>query len=128
LKILFQNIIDSNRKTLLLNWESLKKEWATLSIFLDSKKVYARWVPRKLTDEVKAEKLGVSREVRGHFEEGGFRFLQQLVIGDETWVHHYDPEYKRHSIEYCHKASPVPKKYKTKASFGKIMLTVLVHS
>ena len=51
-------------------------------------------VPRKLTDKVRAERLRVSREVRGHFEEEGLGFLQQLVIGDETWVHHYDPENK----------------------------------
>jgi hypothetical protein len=81
-----------------------------------------------LTDEVKAERLRVSREVWGHFEKETLGFLQQLVIGDETWVHHYDPEYKRHSIEYCHKASPVPKKHKTKASAGKIMLTLFLHS
>jgi hypothetical protein len=43
--------------------------------------------------EVKAERLRVSREVWDHFEEEGLGFLQQLVIGDETWVHHYDPEY-----------------------------------
>jgi hypothetical protein len=49
------------------------------------------------------------------------------VKGDETWVHHYDTEYKRQSTEYCHKASPVPKKYKTKASAGKIMLTVFLY-
>jgi hypothetical protein len=50
------------------------------------------------------------------------------VTGDETWVHHCDPEYKRHYTENCHKVSPVPKKYKTKASAGKIMLTVFLHS
>jgi len=30
-----EKIVILNRKTLLLNWESLKKEWATLSNFLD---------------------------------------------------------------------------------------------
>jgi hypothetical protein len=32
---------------------------------------YARWVPRKLTDEMKAESVTVSRELLGHFEKGG---------------------------------------------------------
>jgi len=31
-----KKIIKSNRRTLLLCWESLKKEWTTLSAFLDS--------------------------------------------------------------------------------------------
>ena len=50
LKKWFEKMVISNRKTVLLNWESLKKEWDTLSIFLDSKKIVpggdqkiARW-------------------------------------------------------------------------------------
>jgi hypothetical protein len=70
LKKLFEKIVESNRKTLLLNLESLNKEWATL------------------------------------------------------WVHHYDPENKRQFMEYHHKGSSEPKKFKTKASAGKVMLTV----
>ena len=41
LKKLFEKIVKSNRRTLLLKWESLKKEWATLSNFLD----YEKFVP-----------------------------------------------------------------------------------
>jgi hypothetical protein len=46
------------------------------------------------------------------------------VTDDETWVHHCDPENKRKSMEYCHKGSPAPKKFKTEASDGKVKLTV----
>jgi len=42
-----------------------------------------------LTDELKAEKLRVSRESLGCFEEEGERFILWIVAGDETWVHHY---------------------------------------
>jgi hypothetical protein len=38
LKKWFEKMVISNRKTLLFNWESLKKELDTLSTFLDSKK------------------------------------------------------------------------------------------
>jgi hypothetical protein len=38
-------------------------------------------------------------------------------------VHHYDPENKWQLIEYRHKESPQPKKFKTQASTGKVMLT-----
>jgi hypothetical protein len=33
----FKKIVESNKKTLLLNWESLEQDWATLSTFLDTK-------------------------------------------------------------------------------------------
>jgi len=75
----------------------------------------------KLIDEMKARVPG---ELLGHFEEKGVRFIWPTAIGDETWIHHYDPENKKQSMVYCHKESPSPKKFKTKASAGKVMLTV----
>ena len=50
---------------------------------------------RKLLDEMKAERARVPRELLGHFEEKGVRFIWLIVTGDETWVHHYDPENKK---------------------------------
>jgi len=113
LKNWFERIVKSNRKTLLLNWETLKRERATFSSFLDSKNC-ARWVPQKLTDGVKAEKVKVSRELLGHFEEESERFLWWIVTSNETWVHHYVPENRSQSVEHCHEGSPAPEKLKTK--------------
>ena len=53
-----------------------------------------------------------------------FTFLQQIVTGDETWIHHYEPESKRQSMQWKHPSSPVAKKFKTQPSAGKLMLTV----
>jgi hypothetical protein len=55
----------------------------------------------------------------GRFEEEGEGFLWRIVTGDETWVHHYDPENKTQSMKHPHKGSPAPKKFKTKASAQK---------
>ena len=55
------------------------------------------------------------------------KFLWWIVTGDKTWVHHYDPENKK-SMEYHHKGSLAPKKFKTKASAKKVMLTVIWNS
>jgi histone-lysine N-methyltransferase SETMAR len=77
---------------------------------LGLKKVCARWVPQKLTDEMKAEKVRGSMELLGHSEDECVEFLRRIVIGDETCVHHYDPENKRQSMEYRHKESPAPTK------------------
>jgi len=77
-----------------------------------------------LTDEIKVEKVRVSKELLGCCEEEGEGFLLRIVAGDETWVHHYDPENKRQCMEYHHKRSLVPKKFKTKGSAGKVTWTV----
>jgi len=58
-----------------------------------------------------------------HYREGD-NFLQQIVIGDETWIHHYEPESKRQSMQWKHASSPVAKKFKMQLSAGKLMLTV----
>jgi hypothetical protein len=47
-----------------------------------------------------------------------------IVTGDESWIHHFDPEEKRLSMQYRHTSSPHPKKFKTVPSAGKILLTV----
>jgi hypothetical protein len=51
-------------------------------------------------------------------------FLSRIVTGDETWVHHYEPESKWQSMEWKHRGLPTKKKFKTQSSAGKMMLTV----
>lgn len=58
------------------------------------------------------------------FEEGGNEFLAKIVTEDETWVHCYDPETKLQSMQWKHKGSPPPKKFKVTPSAGKVMATV----
>ena len=44
---------------------------------------------------------------------GDKEFLtKNTAIGDKSWVHHYDPENKRQSMEYRHPGSPTVKKFK----------------
>jgi len=57
-----------------------------------------------LSDEMKAERVRISRELLERFEKEGEDFVK-IITGDETWVHHYDPENKRQSMEYHHKKS-----------------------
>ena len=81
-----------------------------------------------LSDAMKAERVRISWELLERFEKEGEDFLKKIITGDETWVHHYDPENKRQSMEYRLKESPQPKKFKTLASAGKVMLTVFWNS
>ena len=51
--------------------------------------------------------------------------LKNIATGDESWVHHYDPENKRQSMECHHPGSPSLKKSKTVPSAQKkVMLTI----
>ena len=55
--------------------------------------------------------------------EEGDQFLFNIVTGDESWIHHFDPEEKRLSMQYRHTSSPRPKKIKIMPSVGKILVT-----
>ncbi|XP_048244159.1 histone-lysine N-methyltransferase SETMAR-like [Haliotis rufescens] len=50
--------------------------------------------------------------------------MEIIVAGDETWVHHYDPETKEQSKQWTGFASPRPKMFKTQPSAGKVMATI----
>jgi len=87
-------------------------------------KVSARWVPRQLTQELKDRRVDACQELLRRYEEGGDDFLSHIVTGDESWVHHFQPETKRASKEWRHSSSPKPKKFRSQPSAGKVMLTL----
>ena len=61
---------------------------------LGYRKVCARWVPRQLTDPMKQRRAEVCRALSSQYERDRDKFLASIVTGDETWVHHYEPESK----------------------------------
>lgn len=95
-----------------------------IHVLLGYRKVCARWVPRMLTPEMKHRRHQACQEHLMRYEREGDDFICRIVTGDESWVHHYDPENKRQSMEYRHKNSPTPKKFKTVASAGKVLMTI----
>ena len=51
-------------------------------------------------------------------------FFSRIITGDETWVHHHDPETKQESMQWKQKGSPTPTKFCVQQSARKIMATV----
>jgi histone-lysine N-methyltransferase SETMAR len=64
------------------------------------------------------------QELLRRYETEGDGFLQRIVTGDESWVHHFQPETKKASKEWRHCILPKPQKFRTQASAGKVMLTL----
>ena len=46
------------------------------------------------------------------------------MTGDETWLYHRDPEPKMESVQWKHKTSSTPKKFRVEKSASKVMATV----
>lgn len=95
-----------------------------LTTHLRMKKVSARWVPKMLTPEQKQYRLQISQQLLQRFRADPDDFLSRLVTQDETWVHHFDPESKRQSMQWKHPWSPSPRKFRVTASAGKVMASV----
>ena len=51
-------------------------------------------------------------------------FHTRLVTGDETWLHHWDPNTKKESMQWKRPGPPPPKKFRTQPSASKVMATV----
>jgi hypothetical protein len=82
------------------------------------------WIPKEVTDEHKCMHLDICYCHLARYCEEGDSFLQQIVTGDETWVHHCQPENKWKSIHWKHPSSPVAKKFKTQPLAGRLILTI----
>jgi [histone H3]-lysine36 N-dimethyltransferase SETMAR len=91
---------------------------------LGLKKVAARWVPKMLSADQKRIRQLTSEANLALINKNPDEFAQRFVTVDETWVHHYDPESKRQSMEWRHQGSPPPKKFRVIPSAGKILSTV----
>ena len=87
-------------------------------------KVSARWVPRLLTPDQKLTRLVMSEANLARFEADPDRFVERFLTQDECWVHHFEPETKRQSMQWKHSTSPAPKKAKMVSFAGKVMASV----
>jgi len=87
-------------------------------------KICACWVPLLLTEDHKVQRKAITSEMFQRYQDKGYDFLLNIVTGNESWFHYFDPETKRQSMEWHHLDSPTKKKPKTVPSPKNIMGTV----
>ena len=59
---------------------------------LDLRKVCARWVLHLLTEEQKTQRLKCARELLKTYTGCNSRVISNLLTGDETLVHMFEPQ------------------------------------
>jgi hypothetical protein len=47
------------------------------------------------TELNKEKRLDICKRLLDHCGAEGDHFLERIVMGDETWIHHYKPQTKR---------------------------------
>src|ERR1700761_2617270 len=72
---------------------------------LGMSKVSSRWVPRMLTPEIKQTRVDACRELLDWYKSDSENFFSRIVTGDETWLHHWNPENKQESMHWKRKSS-----------------------
>ena len=85
-------------------------------------KVRAQWAPKQLKELHKQKRLNIFKLDRYGVE--GNNFLERIVTGDETRIHHYEPASECQSMEWKHPHLPARRKLKTHPTAG--MLTLIV--
>ena len=87
-------------------------------------KVCAQWVPKQLTEFHKEKCLYICQWLLDPYGAEGDHFLERIVMGDEKWVHHYEPESKHQRMEWKHHHLSSKNMFKMHPTTGKLMLSV----
>jgi histone-lysine N-methyltransferase SETMAR len=61
--------------------------------------ISAKFVPRLLSDDQKAHRVSICRELKQQAKED-HKFISKIATGDETWVYDYDPKTKQQSSQW----------------------------
>ena len=64
---------------------------------------------RILTDDQKRTRLDISRYLLSRYEDDPGDFIERVVMQDEIWVHHFDPESKSRANNGSTLAHPLPR-------------------
>ena len=83
-------------------------------------KVCTRWVTKQIIQERKWNHVGICQPLLDRYANEGEAFLKWIVSGDDTWIHHFEPESKHQSMECKHPESPIKKKLSCQPSAGKV--------
>jgi hypothetical protein len=90
---------------------------------LNMRRISARFVSRLLSDDQKAHRVSVCRELKQQARDDP-NFISNIITGDETWVYGYDPGTKQQSSQWKLSNSPRPKKARQVGSNVKSMLII----
>ena len=103
---------------------SRERVGSTIHEDLGMRKLSAKWVPKCLNADQKRQRCQSSEQLLEFFRRDPNDFLSRWVTMDETWLYHYDPETKQHSMEWRDSGSPRPKKFRVQKSAGKVLASI----
>ena len=86
------------------------------------KKVCTWWVPKMLTSSQHTNRVDCCRELLQENKVNSANFFHSIVIGDEFWIHHYDPLSQLEAKVWKRLGEQTPTRLRQGRSAGKIMM------
>ena len=103
---------------------SLSTVHLILKKHLKVRKISARWVPHLLTDKQKRQRVKVAKKLLQMFPKYDKKQFANVVTGDETWVHYYEPIRKVSNKIWATKHSKRPIIAKRSLSTKKVLYAI----
>lgn len=88
------------------------------------RRISARWIPHLLTKEQKVARVRIAKQLLKQFPKYNNRAFANIVTGDETWVHFYEPRRKMQNKIWATKGSRRPCIAKRTMSVKKVMYAI----
>ena len=95
---------------------------------LDLRKVCARWVPYLLTEDQKTQCLKCARELLKTYKGCNSQVISNLLTGDETWVHMFEPQRRADNKQWKRKVQKRPCIAKRTISSKKMLYAIFFNS
>ena len=95
---------------------------------LNLRKVCTRWVPHLLNEEQKIQHLKCARELLKTYKGCNSRVISNLLTGDETWVHMFEPQRRADNKQLKRKDKKCPCIAKRTISSKKMLDAIFFNS
>ena len=95
---------------------------------LDPRKVCARWVSHLLTEEQKTQRVKCARELLKTYKGCNSQVISNLLTGDETWVHMFEPQRRANNKQWKRKDQKRPCIAKRARSSKKMLYAIFFNS
>ena len=87
-------------------------------------KISARWIPHLLTEDQKRIRVKTAKSLQKIYPKYDSRSFSNIVNGDETWVHFYEPKRKHENKIWATKRIKRPCIAKRKLRVKKVMYAI----
>ena len=91
---------------------------------LKMRRISARWIPHLVTKEQKLARVRIAKQLLKQFLKYNNRSFANIITGDETWVHFYEPKQKIQNKIRATKGGKRPCIAKRTMSIKKVMYVI----